>query len=92
MKEDMDSATIARMIENGEIDEDKVLFQSTQDFELPAGSSISDVIKEANLVTPRLAVLRKAHFRFSTLSKITYNSSMDFERYYRELYDDIQLV
>jgi len=86
----MDSATIARMIENGEIDEDKVLFQSTQDFELPAGSSISDVIKEANLVTPRLAVLRKAHFRFSTLSKITYNSSMDFERYYRELYDDIQ--
>lgn len=86
----MDEATVARMIENGELDEDKLMFQFSDEVDIPPGcTDISAVLNEAKVIGERRMVLKQAHYRFSLLSKVSYNSSMDFERYYRNLYDDI---
>lgn len=87
----MDEATVARMIERGEIKEDDIFFNIQEDIEIPPDcNDLSSVLNDATVVGDRLMILKQAHLRFSLLSKVSYNSGLDFERYYRELFDDIQ--
>ena len=77
----IDEETCARLIERGEMDFDNTVFVITNDFQVPPN--------EAMVLNKRLVVLKQAHLRFSLLSRVSYNSSLDFERHYRALYDDI---
>ena len=86
----MDEATVARMIERGELSEENIFFNIQEEVEIPPGcTDLSSVLNEAKAIGERIMVLKQVHLRFSTLSKVSYNSGLDFERYYRELYDDI---
>lgn len=88
---EVDDATLARMIERGEVDEDNIVFNVRQELEIPDDcTDIDAYLKNAQIVTDRLIKLKQAHLRFACLSKVSYQSGMDFERHYRELYDDIQ--
>ena len=87
----MDSDTVARMIERGEVDENNIIFNVEEEFELPPGcTDLSSIANEVKLISERIMILKQAHLRFSLLSKVSYNSGLDFERHYRALYDDIQ--
>lgn len=87
----MDELTVARMLERGEISEENIMFQISHDFEVPPGcTDLSSIIESQKIMTDRLMVLKQAHLRFSCLSKMSNTSGLEFERYYRDLYDDIQ--
>ena len=72
---------IVRMIERGEMDFDKSVFVISHDIQGP--------LDEAMILNERLVILKQAHLRFYLLSRVSYNSALDFERHYRALYDDI---
>ena len=67
---------------------------------MPAGVSVADLMagdksaiqlmmQESLLTQERLACLEKAYFAFSIFSRMSHNSSFDFERKYQDLFDDI---
>ncbi|KAL7491697.1 hypothetical protein ACHAWT_000990 [Skeletonema menzelii] len=84
---------LARMVENGDIDTDRIIFASSQTVTLPSslsdGADLESAVNEAKLIADRRMVLQQAHLRFSCLARMSYNSGLDFERYYRDLYEDI---
>ena len=91
-KNEVDQEELARMVENGDIDTDRIIFASSQTVSLPSSANSSEfqsAMNEAKLIADRRMVLQQAHLRFSTLSRMSYNSGLDFERHYRDLYDDI---
>ena len=81
------------MVENGDIDTDQIIFASSQTVTLPSslsdGADLETAVNEAKLIADRRMVLQQAHLRFSCLARMSYNSGLDFERYYRDLYEDI---
>jgi len=87
----LDEETVARMIERGELQEDELFYQIQEDIEIPPGcNGMSSIVREAQVIGERLTILKQAHLRFSLLSKVSYNSGLDYERYYRDLFNDIQ--
>ena len=87
----MEEAEVARMIERGELDEDNLCFTIQEQIEIPADcDDMSSFLNDTKLISDRLVKLKQAHLRFSLLSKVSYNHSFEFEKYYRELYEDIQ--
>eukprot|EP00985_Skeletonema_marinoi_P016042 scaffold8511_cov134-Skeletonema_marinoi.AAC.1 len=87
---ELDSDRLARMVESGDISTDRILFACPQDVDIAPGADFQSAIDEAKLIADRRMVLQQAHLRFGTLSRVSYNSGLDFERYYRDLYEDIQ--
>ena len=86
----MDEATLAAMIERGEIEPDEIQFGMPNTIYIPDECTDPEAyIAERNLINERLMILKEAHFRFSCLSKVSYNSGLDFEHHYQILYDDI---
>ena len=88
------SEEMARMVENGEINPNNIFFANSYDFTLKAGTDpqegMAEAMAEMKLLNDRRSVLQQAHLRFSCLARASYNSGLDFERYYRDLYNDIQ--
>lgn len=82
---------LARMVESGDIDPDRILLASPQtvNFDPSDGRDLQSVISEAKHIADRRNVLQQAYLRFSCLARMSYNSGLDFERYYRDLYEDI---
>lgn len=88
---EVDRDALARMLESGDIDTDRILFASSQtvNFSPGDGVDLQSAMNEAKHIADRRMVLQQAHLRFSCLARMSYNSGLDFERYYRDLYEDI---
>lgn len=86
---DMDA--LARMLESGDIDTDRIMFASshTVDFSPGDGVDLQSAMNEAKLIADRRMVLQQAHLQFRCRARMSYNSGLDFERDYRNLYEDI---
>jgi len=88
---EVDRDELARMLENGDIDTDRIMFASSQTVDFAPGDNVDlqSAMNEAKFIADRRMVLQQAHLRFSCLARMSYNSGLDFERYYRDLYEDI---
>ncbi|KAL7552087.1 hypothetical protein ACHAWF_015299 [Thalassiosira exigua] len=87
----MDAEALARMIESGEIREDDVRYHVQESIEVPPDcENVEEYLNDSgNLLMDRLVILKQAHLRFSCFSRVSHQSTMDFERHYTELYEDI---
>jgi hypothetical protein len=85
----VDHESLARMLESGDISTDRILFAAPQHVTIQPGQTFQSAMNEAKLIADRRMVLQQAHLRFSCLARMSYNSGMDFERHYRDLYKDI---
>jgi hypothetical protein len=89
----IDDDTVVGMIERGEVDFDQMVFTVSEDIDMkiPRGRPIdlNAIVNESKMLGDRLCILKQAHLWFSLLSRVSYNSALDFERHYRALFDDI---
>ena len=85
----VDHESLARMLESGDISTDRILFTAPQQVTIQPGQDFQSAMNEAKLIADRRMVLQQAHLRFSCLARMSYNSGLDFERHYRDLYEDI---
>mmetsp|Transcript_25396 Transcript_25396/g.54946 ORF Transcript_25396/g.54946 Transcript_25396/m.54946 type:complete len:507 (+) Transcript_25396:78-1598(+) len=83
----MDPEELGRMLRSGEVTEDQITCVVQDDFSLPA--DCDDPAAFVRSYRDRLIVLKQAHLRFEFLARAYGQSNLEFERYYRDLYDDI---
>ena len=80
------------MIEQSEIEESNMYCTIDEEITIPpmCCGDFPSMLNYADFNGERLTKLKQAHLRFKVLSKVSYQSSFEFEtRHYRELYEDI---
>ena len=91
--EETDDAEIIRKLESGEMTEADIFMSIDEDIDIPPNASPTEIqalLARAQYRSERIMKLKMARLRFKLLSKVGNNTQMDFERYYRELYEDIK--
>lgn len=75
---------------NGTLDESQIMHTSLVNVDVPPGMSMKEAMQfNVDVIQPRMAKLSMAHLRFEMFAKLYGNSNMEYERYYRDLYQDI---
>lgn len=96
-----DDADIVHLLEQGEIEEKDIFFDAEEEFTIPHLGTCTDIqsmtehikhhASQHQSTVHHIIKLKQAYLRFTILSKVSGNTQMDFERYYRELYEDIRV-
>lgn len=78
---------LGRILRSGEIDESRIGCCTQVDVSVPA--NCDDPAAYVKSYRERIGVLQQAHLRFDVLAKAYGQSSLEFERHYRDLYEDV---
>jgi len=83
-----DNDLLERKIRSGEITEDQIFMTTTQDMTIPSDWE-GDIMSYSQYYGTRVMKLNQAYIRFKLLSKSPGSSTLEYERWYHELHDDI---